>query len=412
MRVPWRGQLLIAIASLLAGFASGRAHARQTLADLPDVANSTFNRADLDAMQRLVPQLSPEQTEAIEAELVSAMEEMGREISKSRLARWDRGRESGAGLDNEQRIRVWRAQQRVEAEETGILAVKLERRTLERIRALLTPAQIEDGWEAWQRSRRLRLMPEVFSYTGLRVETVPQVLALARLGPEDQAAAADLLDAHAIELDALLRLGIDLQRTLAAKLRAVDLPVGGEKESLPEYGRLLELSHQADKLSVRTFQRLAALLSAEGRVRLERQRAEALCGVEQFVDRTGSERGVRDINFMDRRQALTIASLTDDQRTAIRALLETARAKALDVYRQDLAEADRAVLDGGEFRRDESTAKARERSISEIGSRLRDDIRSLLTDEQNLEFQMGWRPGSSGREAFERRRRNTTLGDE
>lgn len=381
-----------------------------TIGDLPQMTMFVFHKDDVARLRELAP-LDDEQTKAVETALLAACEQMLRAQAQA-VKDTDKAEEDG-------RIRGQSpetiSELRSQAANAGFARQRLknaeiERQALASIREILSAEQAQRAWEPFQRARRFRAARALRHSTSLRVTDPAWVLQSGPLSPDERAAIEPIVNATRDELDAPVRRALSLIKRLEAAYYAdPNMPWDGQK-TLPEWGDLQASSLLAQRIYASGCLKVQAAVSPETRARIERQRSQSLAILERDMYSPNSM--VSDFRFSAQRQVLTIDTLSPEQRTACKALLSAARDRVLDLYREDLAAADRAAVAGEKWERSPEAHTARIASVERIRKQLRADLDSLLTPEQREEFETGWRPARDAKHWFEMKPQKDEVEDE
>jgi hypothetical protein len=410
----------VAIVVVMAACVAVRpAAAQETLSDLGLTWEPMFTVADADALDRAAG-LSAEQRSVVEDLMLAGMSrasvavaEIQRDMEERRRAQMQEAREATGEDETPERAAARAAQEQERAmreharfqQEVEKALVPIERQTLEDVRAVLTPGQIEKAWPIYERYRRGRVLPQI-ARVGMygAVRSPATLLDGMSLTAEQLAAARAAVERH--------ELGIEASRafrkfwtenpaqasTFIYDYDASDDPDKPDGPARPE--ALVRFERAGRDIAaeyVRAARAMADALDGDARRALLHRRVESQ-SLEYHVMQSWGDRNSAIPHYL-----ASIGSLTEEQRTRLKTLRREATRAIRDELIKDLEAQDQAVVRLEVWKPMPERVKAASAFAERVYEKLEKDALAVLSEEQRAE--VDWRRPSAAklRETFYQR---------
>jgi hypothetical protein len=377
-----------AVVTAVLVFFTSAAPAQETVSRDVWLGSQIFGVEDLEALDRAA-KLSPEQREAAHELMRSALPQ-----SRSLVVQWTRGysemtMDPKIGDD-------WDAMRPKYAELSKRIvdeSMKLEADVMSNLKSLLTEDQLE-GWASFERHRR-RL---VLRSEGGRTDV--DVFGMVRAIKPTEAEAAvinPLLDTYERSLDSMLQEFRPLLRKQGdTPTRWYEDNNGMTEDEQKQYADLVK---RISQLHVRAARQIAESLPEERRLALQKQR---LFAEERYDEQFESFRGLPHV-----RSALTIRSLSPEQKQRIKQITKAADEQLLRGLITQKNERDLKILAGDDPDEHDETGERTKQAKKlrfEAYQSLMTDVLAVLNADQKRAYETGIEDASDVDRLFTRRR--------
>lgn len=327
MNTPRAAAVCLLIALLLPTIPC--AHAQQTIAQYR-MSDKIFCRQDIDALDKSV-QLTVEQRTAVESLFRLAQTKVvafsGRLSRESAELQEKMGQQKLTPEEREENARKERIDAAKSAIAAGDALAAIEREALADVRTLLTPEQIERGWQDFERYRR-RLLAEWAPSVTRAGHTPESFLRPLKLGKADSDAIADILSAYQRELDILL-----LARMRELERIYKELAETGE-HTPGSFERPEMMTDKIRRLHTSVATKIESALSDPARDQFMRQRV----GLQFGIDRVGKDDWTSHI--------IRLPSLTPEQKERMDAIIAKGDSALFQMLLSGVRACDDLVLRG------------------------------------------------------------------
>lgn len=413
--------LLCAIAGFV-GFAPA-ARAQETVSDQVWLGSALFTIEDLENLTEAA-RLNQDQQDA-------ALELMRGGMARARTMalRTYRGGDEwdwGDGADMEAKMKEWKEKQKKQREEV----VDVEKSVMNDLKTLLEPAQADEGWSKFERSRRRLLLRSVqqvqqqmarFSqgqdgsamsmslWSGGMQGEVPDLIATVRsskLSKSDMDSIATIMDQYATSMDALIKDYRGAAKTMLHGGQGYYWNDGSE-DAKPSDGDIKVINDSIKRMGethIKYAHQVDSTLKGDAKDRFMRQRLRA-----EF-----KWQWVPSKRLPQMKGILKLKSLTNEQKEQINSLMKKSDNELLKLASESLRKQDEQKLSGKEQDNENpwaymqgSDAQDRQKKEAKIRKDLVKDALALLDDGQKTAYETGIESEQDLADAFDKRRHGT-----
>jgi len=396
------------------------ARAQETISDQVWLGSTLFTIEDLENLTEAAKLTQDQQDAALE------LMRGGMARARTMALRTYRGSDDfdwNDGEDQEKKMKEW--QDRLEKQRREV--VEVEKSVMEDLKSLLEPAQADEGWAKFERSRRRLLLRSVdqvqqqaaqmqggnnMHYFGAwGQESVPDLVATIRaskLTKEDVESISLIMEQYATSMDALIK---DYRAGAKLLLKGQQGYWGGwsddseaEKPSEGDLTKVMDSIKRMKETHVRHAQQVDNTLTGDAKDRFMRQRLRA----EFKWQWTPSKR------LPQMKAILKLKSLTKEQREEVTGMIKKADEELMRLAAEGLRAQDTARLSGSEEanqnpweRMQGEEAQARAKKEAKVRKDLIKDAVALLDDAQKMAYETGIESEQDLANAFEKRRHGT-----
>jgi hypothetical protein len=396
------------------------ARAQETISDQVWLGSTLFTIEDLENLTEAAKLTQDQQDAALE------LMRGGMARARTMALRTYRGSDDfdwNDGEDQEKKMKEW--QDRLEKQRREV--VEVEKSVMEDLKSLLEPAQADEGWAKFERSRRRLLLRSVdqvqqqaaqmqggnnMHYFGAwGQESVPDLVATIRaskLTKEDVESISLIMEQYATSMDALIK---DYRAGAKLLLKGQQGYWGGwsddseaEKPSEGDLTKVMDSIKRMKETHVRHAQQVDNTLTGDAKDRFMRQRLRA----EFKWQWTPSKR------LPQMKAILKLKSLTKEQREEVTGMIKKADEELMRLAAEGLRAQDTARLSGSEDanqnpweRMQGEEAQARAKKEAKVRKDLIKDAVALLDDAQKMAYETGIESEQDLANAFEKRRHGT-----
>jgi hypothetical protein len=414
MNCVWAGAAMVAV-----GGASVSARAQETISDQVWLGSTLFTIEDLENLTDAA-KLSQDQQDA-------ALELMrgGMARARTNALRTYRGTDDfdwSDGEDQEAKMKEW--QERLENQRKEV--VEVEKGVMNDLKSLLEPAQADEGWAKFERSRRRLLLRSVDQvqqqvqqmqggnnmhyYGGWGQESVPDLIATVRaskLAKEDLESIAMIMEQYSTTMDALIK---DYRGAAKLLLKGQQGYWGGwgqEEADKPSEGDLSKIGDSIKRMKethVRHAQQIDNTLKGDAKDRFMRQRLRA-----EFKWQWTPSKRLPQIKAI-----LKLKSLTKDQKDELTGMIKKADDELMRLASEGLRAQDTERLSGKQNEQQNpweamqsEGAQERAKKEAKVRKELIKEAVALLDDAQKTAYETGIESDQDLANAFEKRRHGT-----
>lgn len=358
------GTAIVAMVCLLPGVA----HGQQLMAEYIGAGQPIFNEEDVGTLARVYG-LTPEQRTAVDALLREAMAKAyKRSMRVWESTPWDGQAISRQPLEDPDEEAAFQEKQMSDwyrrSVEAGRECARMERDALADVESILTKEQRARGWTEFDRQRRRAVVHLGAYWFGCDPAATLRKL---EAGEADQKAAAPILERLEERMDGLI------VRRMAAIASMNERALAGKKIEDDAWMRPEMMHKEIRALNVRTFRDISEVVSEGLADAIARQRAGTELWAFQPLDRDGQFVSIT-----------TLVSLTQEQRSAMDALIDADRRSLVEFVQETLRLQDSLVLAGEEATAIQIKVQERLPKFEDLKARLVKELKEVLTVEQRL----------------------------
>jgi hypothetical protein len=398
-----------------------QARAQETISDQVWLGSTLFTIEDLENLTDAAKLTQDQQDAALE------LMRGGMARARTMALRTYRGNDDfdwSDGEDQEKKMKEWK--ERLEKQRREV--VEVEKSVMEDLKSLLEPAQADEGWAKYERSRRRLLLRSVDQvqqqaaqmqnsgasmhyYGGWGQESVPDLVATIRaskLTKEDVESIGLIMEQYATSMDALIK---DYRSGAKLLLKGQQGYWGGwsedseaEKPSEGDLTKVMDSIKRMKETHVRHAQQVDNTLAGDAKDRFMRQRLRA----EFKWQWTPSKR------LPQLKAILKLKSLTKEQREEVTAMIKKADEELMRLAAEGLRAQDTARLKGDDGEQKNpweqmqgEEAQDRAKKEAKVRKDLIKDAVALLDDAQKMAYETGIESEQDLANAFEKRRHGT-----
>lgn len=412
--------LLCAIAGFVALAPASRA--QETVSDQVWLGSALFTIEDLENLTEAA-KLNQDQQDA-------ALELMRGGMARARTLalRTYRGGDEwdwGDGADMEAKMKEWKEKQKKQREEV----VDVEKSVMNDLKTLLEPAQADEGWSKFERSRRRLLLRGVqqvqqqvaqlaaqggdggmnVSYSYGTQNEVPDLIATVRsskLSKSDMDSIATIMDQYATSMDALIKDYRGAAKTMLHGGQGYYWGDGGE-DAKPSDGDIKTINDSIKRMGethIKYAHQVDSTLRGDAKDRFMRQRLRAEFKWQWMPSkRLPQMKGI-----------LKLKSLTSEQKEQLGGLMKKTDNELLRLASESLRKQDEQKLSGKEEDNENpwaymqgADAQERQKKEAKIRKDLVKDALALLDDGQKAAYETGIESEQDLADAFDKRRHGT-----
>ncbi len=403
----------------ITGFAPAL-HAQETISDQVWLGSALFTIEDLENLTDAA-KLSQDQQDA-------ALELMRGGMARARTMalKTYRGNDDwdwGDGEDQEAKMKEWVDKQKKQKEEI----VEVEKSVMNDLKTLLEPAQADEGWSKFERSRRRLLLRSVqnvrqqmrhlnqsggdgmgfsYAYAGMDSE-VPDLVATIRsskLSKSDMDSIATIIDQYVTVMDALIKDYRGAAKTMLSGQQHMGFSHDSEKPSEGDIKTINDTIKRMGETHIKYAHQVDNALTGDAKDRFMRQRLRA-----EFKWQWTPSKRLPQIKGI-----MKLKSLSKDQKEDITKLMKNADDELLRLASESLRKQDERKLSGKEedaenpwaYMQDEH-AQERMKKEAKIRKQLVKDALDVLDDNQKTAYETGIENDQDLADAFEKRRHGT-----
>lgn len=406
----------------LAGVAPAT-HAQETVSDQVWLGSALFTIEDLENLTEAAKLNQDQQDAALE------LMRGGMARARTMALRSYRGTDDwdwSDGEDQMAKMKEWEEKLKKQREEV----VDVEKSVMNDLKTLLEPAQVDEGWPKFERSRRRLLLRSVqqvqqqaaqlaqqhggndsmefaMSFSGMESE-VPDLIATIRaskLSKADLESLATVTDQYATSMDAVIKEYRGAAKTLLSGQQGYWGFGHDEDAAKPSEGDLKTIKDtikRMDDTHIKYAHQVDNELKGEAKDRFMRQRLRA-----EFKWQWTPAKRLPQIKAV-----MKLKSLTKDQKEEISSLMKKADEELLRLAAENLRKQDEQKLSGKEETNPwehMQTPEGQERVKKEAKVRkdLIKDVLAVLDDNQKGAYETGIENDQDLADAFEKRRHGT-----